>query len=88
MFENGYFDASFASPFFTHFLLISTTSTPFLVEVLGAEVAQRMKRLRDEKPPEMHKRRRTEAMEVPSDLRDMEILLEDMGNVMTVVTEL
>ena len=49
-------------------------------DIRGA-AAQRMKRLRDENPPEMHKRRRIEALEVPSDLRDMEILLEDMGNV-------
>ena len=43
--------------------------------------AQRMKRLRDENPPETHKKRRTEALEVPSDLQDMEIPLEDMGDV-------
>ena len=40
-----------------------------------------MKRLRDENPPEMHKRRRTEALEVANDLQDMEIPLEDMGDV-------
>ena len=40
-----------------------------------------MKRLRDENPPEMHKKRRTEAPEVPSDIQDMEIPLEDMGHV-------
>ena len=37
--------------------------------------------LRDENPPEMHKRHKTEALEVPSDLHDMEIPLEDMGDV-------
>ena len=40
-----------------------------------------MKRLRGENPPEMHKRRRTEAQEVLSDVQDMEIPLEDMGDV-------
>ena len=43
--------------------------------------AQRLKRLRDENPSETHKKWRTEALEVPSDLRDMEIPLEDMGDV-------
>ena len=43
--------------------------------------AQRMKRLRDENPPETHKQRRTEALEVPSDLQGMEVPLEDMGDV-------
>ena len=47
-------------------------------DIRGA-TAQRMKRLRDENPPETHKKRRTEALEVPSDLQDMEIPLEDMG---------
>ena len=49
-------------------------------DVRGA-TAQRMKRPRDENPPKTHKRRRTEASEVPSDLQDMEILPEDMGDV-------
>ena len=49
-------------------------------DIRGA-TAQRMKRLRDENPPETHKKRRTEALEVPSDLQDMEIPLEDMGDV-------
>ena len=49
-------------------------------DIRGA-TAQRMKRLRDEIPPETHKKRRTEAPEVPSDLQDMEIPLEDMGDV-------
>ena len=49
-------------------------------DIRGA-TAQRMKRLRDENPPETHKKRRTEAPEVPSDLQDMEIPLEDMGDV-------
>ena len=48
-------------------------------DVQGA-IAQRMKRLRDKNPPETHKKRRTEALEVPSDLQDMEIPLEDMGD--------
>ena len=37
-----------------------------------------MKRLRDEISPEMHKRHKTEALEVSNDLQDMEIPLEDM----------
>ena len=49
-------------------------------DIRGA-TAQRMKRLRDEIPPETHKKRRTQAPEVPSDLQDMEIPLEDMGDV-------
>ena len=49
-------------------------------DIRGA-TAQRMKRLRDENPPEIHKKRRTETPEVPSDLQDMEIPLEDMGGV-------
>ena len=49
-------------------------------DIRGA-TAQRMKRLWDENPPETHKKRRTEAPEVPSDLQDMEIPLEDMGDV-------
>ena len=40
-----------------------------------------MKRLWDENPPETHKKRRTETLEVPSDLQDMEIPVEDMGDV-------
>ena len=36
-------------------------------DIRGA-TAQRMKRLRDESPPETHKKRRTEVLEVPSDL--------------------
>ena len=48
-------------------------------DIRGA-TAQRMKRLRDENSPETHKKRRIEALEVPSDLQDMEIPLEDMGN--------
>ena len=40
-----------------------------------------MKHLRDENPLEMHKKLKTEALEVPSDLQDMEIPLEDMGDV-------
>ena len=40
-----------------------------------------MKRLRDENPPETHNKRRIETLEVPSDLHDMEIPLEDMGDV-------
>ena len=40
-----------------------------------------MKRLRDENPNMTHKRRKTEELEVPSDLQDMEIPLEDMGDV-------
>ena len=43
--------------------------------------AQRMKRSRDENPPKRHEKRRTETLEVPSDLQDMEIPLEDMGDV-------
>ena len=43
--------------------------------------AQRMKRLQDENTPETHKKRRTEVLEVPSDLQDMEIALADMGDV-------
>jgi hypothetical protein len=35
-----------------------------------------MRRLRDENPPETHK-----TLEVPSVLQDMEIPLEDMGDV-------
>ena len=34
-------------------------------DIRGAN-AQRMKRLRDENPPETHKKRRTEALEVPT----------------------
>ena len=49
-------------------------------DIRGA-TAQRMKRLRDENPPETHKKRRAETPEVPSDLQDMEIPLEDMGDV-------
>ena len=49
-------------------------------DIQGA-TAQRMKRLRDENPPKTHKKRRTETLEVPSDLQDMEIPLEDMGDV-------
>ena len=49
--------------------------------------AQRMKHLRDENPPETSKKRRTETLEVPSDLQDMEVPLEDMGDVI-VLTEL
>ena len=49
-------------------------------DIRGA-TAQRMKRLRDENPPETHKKRRTETLEVPSDLQDMEMPLEDMGDV-------
>ena len=45
------------------------------------EVRGGLKRLRDENPPETHKKRRTETLEVPSDLQDMEIPLEDMGDV-------
>ena len=48
---------------------------------LRGATAQRMKRLRDENPPETHKRHKTEALEVPSDLQDMWIPLEDMGDV-------
>jgi hypothetical protein len=40
-----------------------------------------MKHLRDKNPPKTHKKRRTEALEVPSDLQDMEVPLEDMGDV-------
>ena len=40
-----------------------------------------MKRLRDENPNATHKQHKTEEAEVPSDLRDMEIPLEDMGDV-------
>ena len=43
--------------------------------------AECTKRLREENALETHKRRRTEALEVPSDIRDMEILLEDMRDV-------
>ena len=42
---------------------------------------QRMKHLRDENPNETHKRHKTEELDVPRDLRDMEIPLEDMGDV-------
>ena len=49
-------------------------------DIRGA-TAQRMKRLGDENPPEMHKRRRTEALEILSDLQDTEVPLEDMGDV-------
>ena len=49
-------------------------------DIRGA-TAQRMKCLRDENPLETHKKRRTEALEVPSDLQDMEIPPEDMGDV-------
>ena len=49
-------------------------------DIRGA-TAQCMKRLRDENPPETHKKRRIEVLEVPSDLQDMEIPLEDMGDV-------
>ena len=57
-----------------------TTSSYPRWDIQGA-IAQRMKRLRDEKPPETHKKRRTEAVEVPGYLQDMEIPLEDMGDV-------
>ena len=46
-------------------------------DIRGA-TAPHMKRLREENPPKMHKKRRTEALEVPSDLQDMEIPLEDV----------
>ena len=49
-------------------------------DIRGA-TAQRAERLWDENPREMHKRRKIEAPEVPSDLQDMEIPLEDMGDV-------
>ena len=49
-------------------------------DIRGA-TAHGMQRLRDENPPETHKKRRTEALEVPTDLRHVEILLEDMGDV-------
>ena len=48
-------------------------------DIRGAN-AQCMKRLRDQNPREMQKKRRTEALEVPGDLQDMEIPLEDMGD--------
>ena len=57
-----------------------TTLSDSRWDIRGA-TAQRMKRLRDENPPETHKKRRTETPEVPSDLQDMEIPLEDMGDV-------
>ena len=49
-------------------------------DIQGA-TAPRMKRLRDEYPPETHKKRRTATLEVPSDLTHMEIPLEGMGDV-------
>ena len=45
------------------------------------DTAQRMKRLRDENPNVTHKQRKTQELEVPSDLQGMEIPLEDMGDV-------
>ena len=52
-------------------------------DIRGA-TAHRMKRLRDEIPPETHRKLRTETLEVPSVLQDMEIPLEDMGDVIVV----
>ena len=49
-------------------------------DVRGAN-AQRMKRLRDENAPHAHKRCTTEELDVPIDLQDMEIPLQDMGDV-------
>ena len=49
-------------------------------DIRGA-TAHGMKHLRDKNPPKTHKKRRTEALEVPSDLQDMEVPLEDMGDV-------
>ena len=42
---------------------------------------QKLGKIGQSNPPETHKRRKTEALEVPSDLQDMEIPLEDMGDV-------
>ena len=58
-------------------------------EVRG-DTARCAKRMRDETSNVAHKRRKTEeppVFEVPSDLQDMEIPLEDMGDV-TVLTGL
>ena len=57
-----------------------TTLSDLRWDIRGA-TTQPMKRLRDENPPETHKKRRTEALEVPGDLQDMEIPLKDMGDV-------
>ena len=57
-----------------------TTLSDLRWDVRGA-TAQPMKRLRDKNPPETHKLRRIEALEVPNDLQDMEIPAEDMGDV-------
>ena len=43
--------------------------------------AQRMKRLRDDNPHETNMKRSTKTLQVPSDLQDMEIPLQDMGDV-------
>jgi len=43
--------------------------------------AQCIKRLPEETPNATHKWRKTEEVEVPSDLQDMEIPLEEMGDV-------
>ena len=53
-------------------------------DIRGA-TAQRMKRLRDGNPPETHKKRRTEAPEVPNDILDMEIPLEHMGDAIVLI---
>ena len=64
----------------TRMALRRTTLSDPRWDIRGA-TAQCMKRLRDENPRETHKKHRTEALEVPSDLQDMEIPLEDMGDV-------
>ena len=70
----------YASPFLEHTRLRQTTLSDPRWDVLGA-TAQGMKRPWYEKPLETDKQCSTRAAEAPNDLQDVDISLEDMGNV-------